>query len=50
MVAFKLATLLAVATAVAAYPGGLLTRAGTCSSGTLQCCDSIQVRKSLFSS
>lgn len=48
MVAFKLATLLAVATAVAAYPGGLLTRAGTCSSGTLQCCDSIQVRESLF--
>lgn len=48
MVAFKLATLLAVATAVAAYPGGLLTRTGTCSSGTLQCCDSIQVRESLF--
>lgn len=48
MVAFKLATLLAVATAVAAYPGGLLTRAGTCSSGTLQCCNSIQVRGSLF--
>lgn len=48
MVAFKLATLLAVATAVAAYPGGLLTRSGTCSTGTLNCCNSIQVRTSFL--